>query len=326
MDKRDYLEQNIERLLGSVEPEMKLPEAKKREILTELARQDSTSYRSALWRTLIVVPNWAKFAAAAVLIIVLLAAADLLWNNSTREKTPVAIEPKKIIEGVSENKIQAITPEQASMPKFVEQASTPDKEFVLDEAYESLKVSKELDVSILQSEPNYSMLLAARAAKPKDIEKSKPEDIKIAMSHGTGKDGLAAFLICEQNQFKLDEPVPVMYGVVYGGPDEKVTILAPGAAVDPGNISWLSVTGPDGNGVPYTGVYVMFPLPDPKDALQLRRRRFHGYLASNIRYSFKLCTSGTYTIKWHCEMRPVDGVSCWTGELVSNEIQIEIVK
>lgn len=155
---------------------------------------------------------------------------------------------------------------------------------------------------------------------------AKDMNVKLPMSHGPVKDGLAAFLICEQNRFKLDEPVPLLYGVVYGGPAEKVTILAPGAAVDPGNISWLSITGPDGNDVPYIGVYVMFPLPDPKDALQLRRRRFYGRLAYNIRDSFKLCTPGTYTIKWHCEMRPVDGVSCWTGELVSNEIQIEVVK
>lgn len=313
MDKRDYLEQNIERLLGSVQPEMKLPEDKKQEILTELARKSSTSYRSDLWRTL-AVPNWGKFAAAAVLIIVLLVGAALVWNNLTQQR--------ETAESVSENKIQAISPELV-----VEETSLPAG-FAADEAYESLKAFnfKGLDMSISQSKPNDNMLLEARAAKLKDMGKPKPVDMNIGMSHGPVKDGLAAFLICEQNQFKLDEPVPLLYGIVYNGPDESMAVPAPNPAVDPSNISWFSITGPDGNDVPYMGVYATFPRLSPKDVLRLKRRNFHGRLTPNIRDYFKLCTPGIYTIKWYYQIGSIVGVSCWTGELVSNEIQIEIVK
>jgi len=162
---------------------------------------------------------------------------------------------------------------------------------------------------------------------------AKDLGVKLAMSHGPVKDGLAAFLICEQSKFKLDEPIPLLYGVVYDGPaepeypaeSEYPTIPAPYPAVDPGNISWLSVTGPDGNDIPYMGVYVMFPLLDHRDVLRLKHRSFHGRFTPNIRDKFKLGTPGLYTIKWHWRLRPVDGISSWVGELVSNEIQIEIV-
>lgn len=157
---------------------------------------------------------------------------------------------------------------------------------------------------------------------------AKDLGVKLAMSHGPVKDGLAAFLICEQSQFKLDEPIPLLYGVVYYGPAESEcpTILEPYPAVDPGNISWFSVTGPDGNDIPYMGVYVMFPLADPRDVQRLERRCFRGRFTPNIRYYFKLVTPGLYTIKWHWQIGPEDGISYWVGELVSNEIQIEIVK
>ena len=183
----------------------------------------------------------------------------------------------------------------------------------------------------------FAVLVYATLSKDKggkdanEATRSVPEkdmDVKIAMSHGPVKDGLAAFLICEQSQFKLDEPIPLLYGVVYYGPAESEcpTILEPYPAADPGNISWLSVTGPDGNDIPYMGVYVMFPLLDPRDVLRLKPRSFHGRFTPNIRDKFKLGTPGLYTIKWHWRIRPVDGISYWVGELVSNEIQIEIVK
>jgi len=183
----------------------------------------------------------------------------------------------------------------------------------------------------------FALLVYATLSKDKDgknaneAAKSVPEkdmDVKIAMSHGPVKDGLAAFLICEQSKFKLDEPIPLLYGVVYYGSAESEcpTILEPYPAVDPGNISWFSVTGPDGNDIPYMGVYVMFPLADPRDVQRLERRCFRGRFTPNIRYYFKLVTPGLYTIKWHWQIGPEDGISYWVGELVSNEIQIEIVK
>jgi hypothetical protein len=321
--KENNLEKNISRLVklagDSNEPGKVFADSVVKNALDELKgtkaeREGNGKFVKVKWKRTL---SW-----AAVVLVVCGIGFGILISNAGKMRKTTGVD---FSGGPNE-----LVAKDSGVELVVEETSLPTK-FDVDEAYESLKVSKELDVSILQSEPNYNMPLAVRAVKPKNIETRKPAastpvDINIAMSHGPVKDGLAAFLICEQSQFKLDEPLTLLYGVVYGGPAEKVTILAPGAAVDPGNISWLSITGPDGNDVPYIGVYVMFPLPDPKDALQLRRRRFYGRLAYNIRDSFKLCTPGTYTIKWHCEMRPVDGVSCWTGELVSNEIQIEVVK
>jgi len=321
--KENNLEKNISRLVklasDSNEPGKAFADSVVKNALDELKgtkaeREGNDKFVKVKWKRTL---SW-----AAVVLVVCGIGFGILISNAgrTRKTTEVGFSggPNELV--VKDSGVELV----------VEETSLPTK-FDADEAYESLKVSKNLDAFLKQNEPNYNMLVSARAPKPVQMVKPKladstPVDINIAMSHGPVKDGLAAFLICEQNQFKLDEPVPLLCGVVYDGPAERVTILAPPGAVDPDNISWLSITGPDGNDVPYMGVYVMHPLPDPKDALQLRRHRFHGYLDRNIRGDFKLCTPGTYTIKWHCEMRPVDGVSCWTGELVSNEIQIEIVK
>ncbi len=155
---------------------------------------------------------------------------------------------------------------------------------------------------------------------------TKDVNVDIKMSHGPVKDGLAAFLICERNKFNLDQPTPLLYGIVYNGPDENMAVPAPYPAVDPSNRSWFSITGPDGNDVPYMGVYATFPRLSPKYVLRLKRRNFHGRLTPNIRDDFKLCTPGIYTVKWHYQIESVVGDSCWVGHLVSNEIQIEIVK
>ncbi len=162
--------------------------------------------------------------------------------------------------------------------------------------------------------------------QPKSVNTSEESPIPGLLPHGEAKDGLAAFLICERNKFNLDQPTPLLYGIVYNGPDENMAVPAPYPAVDPSNRSWFSITGPDGNDVPYMGVYATFPRLSPKYVLRLKRRNFHGRLTPNIRDDFKLCTPGIYTVKWHYQIESVVGDSCWVGHLVSNEIQIEIVK
>lgn len=290
---------------------------------TKAEREESDKFIGIKWKRTL---PWA----AVILVVCGIGFGILISNaNKTGKKAESDIKMTRLPEQSSEpavqDKIQAISPQLV-----VEKTSLP-AEFAADEAYESLKVSKELDVSILQSEPNYNMPLAVRAVKPKKMETRKPAasipvDINIAMSHGPVKDGLAAFLICERKQFKVSDPIPLLYGVVYGGPAEYMAIPAPYPAVNLGTRSWLSVTGPDGKDVPYMGVYLRPKRLNPKDVLQLRRRHFHGRWTPDIRELFKLSTQGVYTIKWHYQIRSVVGDSCWTGHLVSNEIQIEIVK
>ncbi len=49
---------------------------------------------------------------------------------------------------------------------------------------------------------------------------SRPEKSQAAglMPHGPVKDGLAAFLLCHRQQFKLGEPIPLSYGILNIGP------------------------------------------------------------------------------------------------------------
>lgn len=151
----------------------------------------------------------------------------------------------------------------------------------------------------------------------------KRNQLKISMSHGPVKDGLATFLICERKQFRIGQPIPVLQGVVYGGHEKHMTIQAPYPALEPNLVSWFSVRGPDGKDIPYTGSELK-PIPlNPKNTLRLRRHGFCGIDWPDIRWGHKLSKPGAYTIKWHYRI-PAGG-SWWQGELVSNEVQFEIV-
>ncbi len=161
---------------------------------------------------------------------------------------------------------------------------------------------------------------AARSVPEKDM------DVKIAMSHGPAKDGLAAFLKSERKQFKVSEPIPVMFGIVCSETEKRMTFQPPYGACQPDAFSWFSITGPNDKDIPYTGDWIHFRPVDPKLAIWLTRSRFCGILWSDIRWGYKLDTPGSYTIKWHYRIPPTSDASWWTGHLVSNEIQIEIVE
>ncbi len=324
--KENNLEKNISRLVklagDSDKPSEAFADSVMKNALDELKgtkaeREGNDKFVKVKWKRTL---SWA----AVVLVVCGIGFGILISNaNKTGKRAESDLKIPRLPEQSSELAVR--DKGKPGGAEFVEEGPFPDKGFAADEAYESLKVSKNLDAFLSQSEPNYNMLLAARAAKPMFMKKPKPVAISIAMSHGPVKDGLAAFLICERNQFKLDEPVPLLYGIVYNGQDESMAVPAPNPAVDPSNRSWFSITGPDGNDVPYMGVYATFPRLSPKDVLRLKRRNFHGRLTPNIRGNFKLCTPGIYTIKWHYQIGSIVGDSCWVGELVSNEIQIEIL-
>jgi hypothetical protein len=154
---------------------------------------------------------------------------------------------------------------------------------------------------------------------------TKDVNVDIKMSHGPVKDGLAAFLICERKQFRIGQPIPVLYGVVYGGPEKHITIQAPYPAWEPNLVSWFSITGPDGKEISYMG-----PRPKPiqlnsKNTLQLWRHGFCGIDWPDVRWSYKLGTPGTYRFKWNYKIGSGPGGSWWVGHLISNEIKIEVV-
>jgi hypothetical protein len=181
--------------------------------------------------------------------------------------------------------------------------------------------------------------------------------IEIEIPHGPVKDGLAAFLMCPRNQFKLGEPIRLMHGILFRGPEWDMAIQPPSGAVNPGleldapdwdcpewdmtiqppagfDIrtidSWLKITGPDGNDVAFTGLIGCRPRHHPKNRLRLFPGSFIGKQSYDIRRFYDLNTPGTYSIEWHYgathEPKVAEGDTWWVGELVSNEVHIEIVK
>ena len=96
-----HLERNIERLLRAVEPELRLPDDRKEEILAELAEEGevlSSKDPARRLRRRIVMRNRGKLAAAAVLVIGVLVGAVLLWTGSIQPKEQIATRQKEVIE------------------------------------------------------------------------------------------------------------------------------------------------------------------------------------------------------------------------------------
>jgi len=149
--------------------------------------------------------------------------------------------------------------------------------------------------------------------------------------HGAEVGGLAAFLLPQRAQFKVDEPISLSYGVVCvavatdAGAAEQppgIEILKPHRAVDPNNFSWLTAIGPDGQELAYQGHYVEFGDTLPGSAVRLSEGDFVG-TTSSLNYPmfdfsmFDFSRPGEYRLRWHYGWNSV--------ELVSNEVSIEIV-
>lgn len=156
--------------------------------------------------------------------------------------------------------------------------------------------------------------------------------------HGEAKDGLAAFLLSHKRCFEIGEPIPLTYGIIFVGPglerhgEEAYKLRAkvwrPLSPVDPDNASWFEVTGPCGESVPYHGFCVTWAVPKPSDenTVLLRYGEFIGRPHSDLCEggAFHLSKAGIYRVHWFYE--PFPGGGLWSGELTSNELQIEIVK
>jgi hypothetical protein len=137
------------------------------------------------------------------------------------------------------------------------------------------------------------------------------------------KDGLAAFLICGQNQIKVGEPITVMIGVAYLQQSKvQMSVWSPCRAKD-GLTSWFSIKDPDGKEISYESGRGNYYIPDPnKYSAHLRLRQYVGRYESLKKY-YDFNKPGIYTVKWNYRAHPAD--FWWQGELVSNEIQIEIL-
>jgi hypothetical protein len=160
----------------------------------------------------------------------------------------------------------------------------------------------------------------------KKYRQKYPQLWKPRMSHGNASDGLAAFLICEQKQFKRDEPVSVLLGIVNVRLGKHLTVQPPFGPCKPEDFSWFSIIGtPDGMDVPYTGFIGVSYRPVPERAIKLWDGQFCG-MQYNLRFNYKFEKPGIYTIEWNYRIPRTPNASWWQGHIISNEIQIEIVK
>lgn len=155
--------------------------------------------------------------------------------------------------------------------------------------------------------------------------------------HGEAHDGLAAFLRCPGNRFQVGEPVPLHYGLVLVGwgldvsDDEtsklRAKVFRPYPPMDPNNGSWFEVTDPDGNNVAYKGPFVSWALPRATDenTVVLRHGESIGAVHRDLTAfgTFRLSIPGTYTVVWWHQPFHVAGL--WSGKLMSNKVEIEIV-
>ncbi len=154
--------------------------------------------------------------------------------------------------------------------------------------------------------------------------------------HGKVQDGLAAFLLCHKNRFEVGEPIPLSHGIILVGPRLEPTeethklqakVWRPFPAVDPDNMSWFEVTGPDGASVPYKGSYVTWatPSPTPSNTAILHHGEFLGRTHSDLceQGTFHLSKPGQYKVRWGYAPWGKEGP--WVGRLISNEVQFEIV-
>ncbi len=191
--------------------------------------------------------------------------------------------------------------------------------------------------------------------EPKNVSTSEESPIAGLLPHGKVKDGLAAFLLCHRDRFKIGQPIPLTYGIINVGSGlEWETDLQEAEQnsklktriwwlqnepADQYNYSWFEVTGPNGQSIPcrasggtlpnFTAAHV------DKFSVVLYHRQFvgrfypdlRGPLASYpklLRHDFDLTKPGTYKVRWGYD--PLWKVGPWTGTLMSNEVQFEIVK
>lgn len=191
--------------------------------------------------------------------------------------------------------------------------------------------------------------------EPKSVSTSEESPIAGLLPHGEVKDGLAAFLLCHRPRFKVGQPIPLSYGIINVGSrlewetnlqkaekNAKLKTRVWWLRTNPElqyNYSWFEVTGPGGKNVPYHGstgtLRNLTAAVVDKFSVVLYHRQFvgshypdlRGPLASDpkhLRHYFDLSKPGTFKVRWGYS--PWWKVGPWTGTLMSNEVQFDIVK
>ena len=199
-----------------------------------------------------------------------------------------------------------------------------------------MKIRKTRAFGVAASATMALMLFLATGGGDEDAAAGKsadatPQSFKIGKTEpGKAERGLAAFLICDGGIYKAGEPIAATFGVICvqapseGQPPPKpLNVLRPYPPADPNNRSWFSVIGGDAKEVPYQGEYIHWANARLQDVCALTQGSFVGQTFSELApRHFDLRAPGKYRLRWHYAPGVFEG--CWTGQLVSNEVEIEI--
>ena len=182
---------------------------------------------------------------------------------------------------------------------------------------------------VYQSQAGETQVAQQNQGQPGNTPGSQPKRVAPPASsstiHGPTKDGLAAFIFAPRNKIKLGDDIPIFHGIMLTESDKIETrkIWPVHLAVGHENRSWFTVTGPDGKDLPSIAPAVEWPVLNPNEAVTLHPGEFHGRVCSNLAVWHKLTKPGVYTITWTHHVEGPKGP--WSGRLVSNEIQVELV-
>ena len=178
--------------------------------------------------------------------------------------------------------------------------------------------------------------------QPRSVSISQGPQVAGLLPHGKVKDGLAAFLLCHHDCFKVGQAIPLSYGIVNIGSGlrretnlqkaednakfKKRIWWLQNEPADQYNYSWFEVTGLNGQNILCRASGGTLPRSAPLNELSvlLHHRQFVGSIFPDLGEVFELNTPGTYKIRWGYDADFEGGA--WTGELMSNEVQFEIIQ
>ena len=162
---------------------------------------------------------------------------------------------------------------------------------------------------------------------------------------GDARDEVVAFLLLPpgSNRFVAGTPIYLMHGLCYRVENQdrgvrrlrRLRVFRPREAADPNNLSWFTVTGPDGKQLAYSGPSVS-PTGVEVDVKSTSELFPNGGMVGvitnwDLGAFYRIQEPGVYRVQWHYEMpaevsgRTIGDATLWSGKVSSNEVEFEII-